>query len=84
MKRLAWLLTGILLLGVSAPSFFLSNEAVKSTTAGSTFVTFTPDVIIDLLPRQSKKSDTLHPSQTGYTEIAGTIASELEDFGASN
>jgi len=74
----------VLLLGVPAPGIFLSSEDVYATVADTTGVAFIPEVIADVLSQPSKKADTVHPNAAGYAEIAGTIASELKDFGAIN
>ena len=72
----------VLLLGVPAPGIFLNSEDVYETVADATGIAFIPEVIADVLSQPSKKSDTVHPNAAGYAEIAGTIASELKDFGA--
>jgi len=72
----------VLLLGVPSPGIFLSGNKVYETVADNTGVELIPDLIADVLSQPALKSDTIHPNEAGYTEIAETIASELKKLGA--
>ncbi len=72
----------VLLLGVPSPGIFLSGNKVYETVADNTGVELIPDLIADVLSQPALKSDTIHPNEAGYTEIAETIASELQKLGA--
>lgn len=72
----------VLMLGVPAPGIFLSSEEVYERVADDTGIAFIPDLIPDVLSHPDMKSDTVHPNQAGYGEIAAEIFSELEKRGA--
>jgi len=72
----------VLLLGVPSPGIFLSGNKVNETVADNTGVELIPDLIADVLSQPALKSDTIHPNEAGYTEIAKTITSELQKLGA--
>ena len=72
----------VLLLGVPSPGIFLSGNKVYETVADNTGVELIPDLIADVLSQPALKSDTIHPNEAGYTEIAETITSELQKLGA--
>ena len=72
----------VLLLGVPSPGIFLSGNMVYETVADNTGVELIPDLIADVLSQPALKSDTIHPNEAGYTEIAETITSELQKLGA--
>jgi len=72
----------VLLLGVPSPGIFLSGNKVFETVADNTGVELIPDLIADVLSQPALKSDTIHPNEAGYTEIAETITSELQKLGA--
>ncbi len=72
----------ILLLGVPSPGIFLSGNEVYEKVARETGVELIPDLIADVLSQPALKSDTVHPNQAGYTEIAETVAGELKKLGA--
>ena len=72
----------VLLLVVPSPGIFLSGNKVYETVADNTGVELIPDLIADVLSQPALKSDTIHPNEAGYTEIAETIASELQKLGA--
>ena len=72
----------VLMLGVPAPGIFLSGEEVYDTVAAATGVAFIPDLVADVLSRPALKSDTVHPNEAGYTEIASGIFAELQNLGA--
>lgn len=72
----------VLLLGVPSPGIFLSGNEVYENVARDTGVELIPDLIADVLSKPALKSDTVHPNEAGYTEIAGTIAGELKKLGA--
>jgi len=71
----------VLLLGVPSPGIFLSGNKVYETVADNTGVELIPDLIADVLSQPALKSDTIHPNEAGYTEIAETITSELQKLG---
>ena len=72
----------VLLLGVPSPGIFLSGNKVYETVADNTGVELITDLIADVLSQPALKSDTIHPNEAGYTEIAETITSELQKLGA--
>jgi len=72
----------VLLLGVPSPGIFLSGNKIYETVADNTGVELIPDLIADVLSQPALKSDTIHPNEAGYTEIAETITSELQKLGA--
>jgi lysophospholipase L1-like esterase len=72
----------VLLLGVPSPGIFLSGNKVYETVADNTGVELIPDLIADVLSQPALESDTIHPNEAGYTEIAETITSELQKLGA--
>lgn len=72
----------VVLLGVPAPGIFLSPEDVYERVAEATGVPYIPDAITDVLSEPGLKSDTVHPNERGYGEIADTVAAALRDFGA--
>ena len=71
-----------LMLGVPAPGIFLSSEAVYEEVADELGVAFIPDVVSDVLSAPALKSDTVHPNEAGYGEMAAAIFSELQKLGA--
>ena len=72
----------ILMLGVPAPGIFLSSEEVYEEVADELGVAFIPDVVADVLSEPALKSDTVHPNEAGYGEMAAAIFSELQKLGA--
>lgn len=72
----------VLMLGVPAPGIFLSGEEVYERVADDTGVAFIPELIADVLSHPDMKSDTVHPNESGYREIAAEIFDELEKRGA--
>lgn len=72
----------VLMLGVPAPGIFLSSEEVYERVANDTGVAFIPEAIADVLSSPALKSDSVHPNEAGYKEIAGLVFSELGKLGA--
>jgi len=72
----------VLLLGVPSPGIFLSGNEVYENVSRDTGAELIPDLIADVLSKPALKSDTVHPNEAGYTEIAGAIARELKKLGA--
>lgn len=72
----------ILMLGVPAPGIFLSSEDVYEEVADELGVAFIPDVVADVLSEPALKSDTVHPNEAGYGEMAAVIFGELQKLGA--
>jgi len=72
----------VLLLGVPSPGIFLNSAEVYEKVAEATGVFFIPELIPDVLSEPALKSDTVHPNQAGYAEVANSLYAALQEFGA--
>jgi lysophospholipase L1-like esterase len=72
----------VILLGVPKPGIFLSSAKLYSSIAENTDVLFIQNLLPEILSDASMKSDTVHPNEKGYREMALALADTLRDSGA--
>ena len=72
----------VVLVGVPAPSLFLTSAAHYARIAEEMGVPFDGDTVGDLLGDNRYKSDTVHPNATGYAVLAEQIRGLLTRAGA--